>query len=217
MNNKGYMSTTTNTFMIGILGKGTWIADDIALNRDDTSTFNYSVVSQTQVKVLEISKQDMINKMPRDFILDIENTYQDRKNWKTVRMQDIKKTNKDIYKKDENCDAYREAIDNISKLHTTASTIAQNNFRNKFLSVTSPKQCQLNGNQKQTIVENYTLRKRIELRDKAAVNDKPIRSRMEVIEHHRSQQSQVKEDMPSFITEHISESPKTKRKRESMS
>lgn len=36
-------------------------------------------------------------------------------------MQDIKKANKEIYKKDENFDAYKEAVENISKLHVSAS------------------------------------------------------------------------------------------------
>lgn len=34
-------------------------------------------------------------------------------NWKRVRLLDIKKTAKSIYKKDENYDAYFEAIDNV--------------------------------------------------------------------------------------------------------
>jgi hypothetical protein len=32
--------------------------------------------------------------MPKDFILEIEKTYKERKNWKTVRLLDIRKANK---------------------------------------------------------------------------------------------------------------------------
>lgn len=76
------------------------------------------------MKLLEISKADMIQKMPKDFILNVDRTYKDRKNWKTVRLLDIKKTNKSIYKKDGNVEAYKEAVNNISKLHSSANKVA---------------------------------------------------------------------------------------------
>lgn len=80
-----------------------------------------------------------MTKLPKDFIQEIENTYKERNNWKTVRLFDIQKTSKQIYKFDDNTDAYREAMDNVSRLHSGASKVAQVNFRNRFLCVTSPK------------------------------------------------------------------------------
>lgn len=34
-------------------------------------------------------------------------------NWKTLRLMDIQKINKMIYKFDENSDIYKEAVDNV--------------------------------------------------------------------------------------------------------
>ena len=50
-----------------------------------------------------------------------------------MRLLDIKHTNLKIYKKDGKVDAYREASDNITKLHSKANKVTQNQFRNRFL------------------------------------------------------------------------------------
>jgi hypothetical protein len=71
------------------------------------------VVSKTTCKLLEIPRIDMINKLPKDFMNEVEATYKERRNWKTVRLLDIQSTNKKIYKFDDKTDAYREAIDNV--------------------------------------------------------------------------------------------------------
>ena len=62
--------------------------------------------------------------MPANFIQNIEQTYNDRKTWKTMRYMDVQKTNKEIYKQNGNLDAYREAIENVSKLHQAANKVA---------------------------------------------------------------------------------------------
>jgi len=67
MLNKGYMSTTTQSYQIGIKCANQWIAEEIALP-DCPAEFPYSVVAQTRVKVLEIQRADLMTKMPKDFI-----------------------------------------------------------------------------------------------------------------------------------------------------
>jgi hypothetical protein len=47
------------------------------------------VVSKTTCKLLEIPRIDMINKLPKDFMNEVEATYKERRNWKTVRLLDI--------------------------------------------------------------------------------------------------------------------------------
>ena len=41
-----------------------------------------------------------------------------------MRYMDVQKTNKEIYKQNGNLDAYREAIENVSKLHQAANKVA---------------------------------------------------------------------------------------------
>ena len=59
--------------------------------------------------------------MPKDFALMLESTYKQRQNYAIIRMREIQATNSLIYKKNQNVDAYKEAIDNVEKLHSQAS------------------------------------------------------------------------------------------------
>ncbi len=55
------MSSTTNSFMLGIKSDGQWIGEELVLSSISTPfVFPYSVISKTKMKVLEISKPDMI-------------------------------------------------------------------------------------------------------------------------------------------------------------
>ena len=49
----------------------------------------------------------------------------------------IKNAARGIYFKDGNADAYKEAIENVNKLHGGANELAKNEFRKRFLCVTS--------------------------------------------------------------------------------
>ena len=86
--NKGFVSETTNQYKIGIIGRGCWIGAETILfsgmeekspkklednakgyqsgenKLDFDKIFNYSVISQVKVKVLEINRQDMMQKLP---------------------------------------------------------------------------------------------------------------------------------------------------------
>ncbi|CDW76844.1 UNKNOWN [Stylonychia lemnae] len=167
MTKKGYMSKTVNQFRIGTISSGDWVAQDIALvnsqilkQDENPQIFNYSVLAQTQVKAFEISLNDLKSKLPKEFILNLEQTYQERKNWKTVRLMDIQKANRRIYMNNSNIDAYEEAIQNVGKVHSQATSSAQNNFRNKFLAVSQPDP---NGD---SIFNKYTLRNRLKSQQK---------------------------------------------------
>eukprot|EP00347_Sterkiella_histriomuscorum_P020631 403337063 len=210
---KGYMSNTVNQFMIGSLSTGSWIAQDIIIPvnsqvlqqpgnpPDNPQLFNYSVIAQTQMIILEMPLIEMKQKLPKDFLQNIEQTYQERKNWKTVRLMDIQNTNQRIYQQNQNLEAYQEAIENVSKLHEKASTAVMSKFRDKFL-VLKNDCSKINGqidiatssqNNAQFIFDNCNLRKRTDIYDKAAI--KPVIMNDEDSRHHVIQRNKVKKTL----------------------
>ncbi len=83
-------------------------------------------------------------------------------------MRDIQNVNSLIYKKNQNVDAYKEAIENVEKLHSQASKPVQEVLRNKYLSVSQPASPK-NAEGKfsyEAFIKQYTLRKRLDTQDK---------------------------------------------------
>jgi hypothetical protein len=60
---RGYMSKTTNTFQFGVKGRGQWIGEDILI-LGSNDPFYFSVIAVGRVQVIEISKNDMLTKLP---------------------------------------------------------------------------------------------------------------------------------------------------------
>ena len=78
-------------------------------------------MTQSKVRVLRISRQDMVSKLPKEFIQSVESSYRKRKQWQVVRMMDIQEQSRRIYKEEGKCDAYREAVDNVEKIYGCAN------------------------------------------------------------------------------------------------
>jgi hypothetical protein len=57
------MSKTTNTFQFGVKGRGQWIGEDILI-LGPNDPFYFSVIAVGRVQVIEISKNDMLTKLP---------------------------------------------------------------------------------------------------------------------------------------------------------
>jgi len=62
---KGYMSKTTNQFQLGKKGAKQWVCEDVLILGG--SPFQFSVVAQSRMTVIEISKADMQTKLPHSF------------------------------------------------------------------------------------------------------------------------------------------------------
>ena len=74
------MSKTTNTFQFGVKGKGQWVGEDI-LALGNNEPFYFSVVAIGKMQVIEISKSDMLNKLPSQCIKNLERGSIKRKEW----------------------------------------------------------------------------------------------------------------------------------------
>ena len=75
----------------------------------------YCALAQTTVVVLEIQKGDLLSKLPKDFLLAMELIALERKKWLVHRMKGIKKTSKQIYKKDPKFSIYKESYKTLVK------------------------------------------------------------------------------------------------------
>jgi hypothetical protein len=68
---KGYLSNTTNTFQFGIKGRYNWVGEDILLLKTMDPIY-YSAIAMGKVIALEISKVDIMTKMPATFVRNLE-------------------------------------------------------------------------------------------------------------------------------------------------
>lgn len=59
INTNGYFSHTLNSFQIGIIEEKQWAGDEILARKEEP--FMYSVVAQTVVELLCITKADLTN------------------------------------------------------------------------------------------------------------------------------------------------------------
>eukprot|EP00347_Sterkiella_histriomuscorum_P015136 403358183 len=97
---RGYMSKTTNQFKFGVKGKSQWVGEDILIFSGQ-ETFYFSVVAVGKVTALEISRMDMISKLPQQFVKYLEKGSLKRKEFVLQRMKNINKTVKQIIKNGE--------------------------------------------------------------------------------------------------------------------
>ncbi|CDW85500.1 UNKNOWN [Stylonychia lemnae] len=98
---KGYMSKTTNTFQFGVKGKGQWVGEDILILNGQDHPFYFSVVAVGRVNVLEISRLDMVTKLPQQFVKYLEKSSLKRKDFVLQRMRNINQTIKVVIKQGE--------------------------------------------------------------------------------------------------------------------
>lgn len=69
--NNGYLSQTTNSFQLGIIGENQWTGDENLVFKDNP--FPFSIVAKTKIQSLMISKSDLLSgKIPRDLIISLE-------------------------------------------------------------------------------------------------------------------------------------------------
>lgn len=59
----------------------------------------FQAFAKSRVRALEISKQDFLTKLPRDFIKTLESTSAKKHIWLLCRMKGISKTSHKIYSK----------------------------------------------------------------------------------------------------------------------
>jgi hypothetical protein len=74
------MSKTTNTYQLGMKGANQWVGEDVLIFQPN-EPFYFSVVAVTRLQVMEISKSDMINKLPQQFLKSLETSALKRKEW----------------------------------------------------------------------------------------------------------------------------------------
>lgn len=101
----GYLSKTVQTFQFGIKGKHSWVGEDILLMQTMDPIF-YSAVAIGKVVALEISKNDILSKMPVPFIKNLEKASLRRRDFFRERLLDTKKVVQDLIKKSEEVDAF---------------------------------------------------------------------------------------------------------------
>ena len=94
------MSQTTNSFQFGVKGKQQWIGEDILIIKS-TDPIYYSAIAVGRVIALEISKNDMVSKLPMQFIRNLEAGCVNRKEWFIERLHISKLTAKMIVKQGE--------------------------------------------------------------------------------------------------------------------
>ena len=62
---RGSMSSALNTFNIGVILPTSWIGEGIVVKNFKSP---YSIIADSQIKVLRISRKDMLEKLPKDFL-----------------------------------------------------------------------------------------------------------------------------------------------------
>lgn len=76
----GYMSHTTNHFYLTTKGRCTWVGEDI-LYLLPQEPFYFSVVAVGRVVALEISRADMVSKLPSQVVEWLRRGAQRRREW----------------------------------------------------------------------------------------------------------------------------------------
>ena len=141
----------------------------------------YGAFAQTKVLALEVSKADLLSKFPKDFLLSMEYIAIERKKWLLQRVRSIKKTSKQVYKKDPRFSVYKESFKNLVRQHPRASNFVLQNFRNKQVS-----ECNEDNN---LSISVYTIPKRMNCSevDPHAINE----NHASVLQSHTHKQSLV--------------------------
>lgn len=68
--NQGYFSQTMNTFQLGFIDEKEWAGNEIIIYKD--SILPFSIVTNSYVEAYQISKEDLLNKIPKDIQNSVE-------------------------------------------------------------------------------------------------------------------------------------------------
>eukprot|EP00347_Sterkiella_histriomuscorum_P008024 403346662 len=132
VNTNGYFSQTLNSFQIGIIEEKQWAGDEILARKDEP--FLYSIVCQTCVELLCISKADLTNsqKIHKDIQEQIKDKAQKKLEWVTKRFIDICIGVENISKWDNIYDEFKEKVSEAARKFPKANYQALISFINSL-------------------------------------------------------------------------------------
>lgn len=122
VNANGYFSKTTNSFQIGLISEKQWVGDEITVFKDET--FPFSVVTQSVVEVLAISKSELFSKVPKDIQALVEEKARHKLEWVKKRLIDICLDMESVAKWDNLQEEFKEKVDEIVRRFPKASNHA---------------------------------------------------------------------------------------------
>lgn len=112
------------TFQFGIKGKHSWVGEDILLMTTMEPIF-YSAVAIGKVVALEISKNDLVSKLPFTFLKNLEKASARRKDFFKERLMDTKEVVKQLIKQTEEADAFENDQERRDYMQYKAQLIQQ--------------------------------------------------------------------------------------------
>ena len=122
---RGYMSESTNTFQLGIITEGQWIGDFIIVDKD--FIYDYNIIAKTKMKVLQISKNDIL-KFPEEIKNSLGKNALSKKKWIEERSNEIAKIAQQVLKLDSNSVMIEETLRDVTKKHPSAISNALSNI-----------------------------------------------------------------------------------------
>lgn len=108
--NRGSMSTAMTQFNLGVISPVSWVGEEVMIPMTKSL---YSVVAESQVTVLKISRNLMVDKLPKEFFEIVQRNYEHKKQLVSKRITEIQKASEEVYMMDGKADAYKEVTTNI--------------------------------------------------------------------------------------------------------
>ncbi|CDW74973.1 UNKNOWN [Stylonychia lemnae] len=130
-NDKGYLSHSLKTFKLGLITRGEWIGEEVVNNKENTHPF--TVIAQSQVTLLEISKEDFFNRMPKEYIQQLKDIFLEKKLFLAQRMHEITEISHQVQGLDEDSGKYEDTQWSILKQVPKASKKIVNYIGNRQL------------------------------------------------------------------------------------
>lgn len=87
LSNKSYFSKTTSTFQLGIISEREWIGNEIRYFSE--KPVPYSVIATKSMRVYSISKDDFMNKTPKDLLPYFDEISSHKSKWVCDRFIEI--------------------------------------------------------------------------------------------------------------------------------
>ena len=130
VNTGGYFSRTLNSFQIGIVEEKQWAGDEVLARKDEP--FMYSVVAQTVVELLCISKADLTNatKISKDIQEQLREKAQRKLEWATRRFVEICLGVEGVARWDNVQEQFRERVQDVARRFPKANYQALVSFLN---------------------------------------------------------------------------------------
>lgn len=128
VNLKGYFSQTTNSLQISLIGENHWIGDE-ALVIDEGQPYPFSVITSSRVVVYEITREDLLQKLPKDVTHVLKRNCRKKLNFLQDRVMNICKSVSEVAKWDNFHNEYSARVTEVSRLFSQASRPAVNNLK----------------------------------------------------------------------------------------